>query len=113
MLGAERLSVGWYFGRLNALISAVVIMFVYLGEIKRAYFTSVNVAQQMVASCAQLEVAVEQALVDDLTGPPSRALFLQQAGGGWFRLRMSRPNLSRVEIHRWMNRPHINTRLTG
>ena len=79
MLGGDRLSVGWYVGRLNALISAVVIMFVYLGEIKRAYLTSVNVAQQMAASCAQLEVAVEQAQVDDLTGLPSRALFLQQA----------------------------------
>jgi diguanylate cyclase len=79
MLGGDRLSVGWYVGRLNALISAVVIMFVYLGEIKRAYLTSVGAAQQMAASCAQLEVAIEQALFDDLTGLLSRAPFLQQA----------------------------------
>jgi diguanylate cyclase (GGDEF)-like protein len=79
MLGGDRLSVGWYVGRLNALISAIVIMFVYLGEIKRAYLTSAVAAQQMAASCAELEVAVEQALIDDLTGLPGRALFLKQA----------------------------------
>ena len=79
MLGGDRLSVGWYVGRLNALFSAVVIMCMYLAEIKRAYLTSFGAAQQMAAACAQLEVAVEQALNDDLTGLPGRALFLQQA----------------------------------
>jgi diguanylate cyclase (GGDEF)-like protein len=33
----------------------------------------------MAASHAQLEISLEQALIDDLTGLPSRALFLQQA----------------------------------
>jgi diguanylate cyclase len=79
MLGGDRLSVGWYVGRLNALVSAVVIAFVYLGEIKRAYLTSVGATRLMAASCAQLEVAVEQALIDDLTGLPTRGLFLKQA----------------------------------
>lgn len=79
MLGGDRLSVGWYVGRFNALISAVVIMMVYLGEIKRAYLTSAEAARQMADSCAELEVAVEQALIDDLTGLLSRALFLKQA----------------------------------
>ena len=79
MLGADRLSVGWYVGRFNALISAVVIMCVYLAEIKLAYLTSAAAARQMEASCVQLEVAVEQGLIDDLTGLPGRALFLKQA----------------------------------
>jgi diguanylate cyclase len=79
MLGGDRLSVGWYAGRLNALISAIVIMFVYLGEINRAYFSSAGEAQQMAASHAQLEITLEQALIDDLTGLPSRTLLLQQA----------------------------------
>jgi diguanylate cyclase (GGDEF)-like protein len=79
MVGGDRLSVGWYVGRFNALISAVVIMCVYLAEIKLAYRTSAAAARQMAASCVQLEVAVEQGLIDDLTGLPGRALFLKQA----------------------------------
>lgn len=80
MLGADRLSVGWYVGRLNALVSAIVIMLVYLGEIKRAYLTSAEAARQMADHYAQRELADDQALIDDLTGLPSRALFLRQAG---------------------------------
>ena len=79
MLGGDRLSIGWYVGRLYALISAVVLMFLYLSEIKRAYIRSADMAQQMAAAYAQLEVGGEQGLVDDLTGLPGRDLFLQQA----------------------------------
>jgi diguanylate cyclase len=79
MLGADRLSIGWYVGRLNALISAVTIMCLYLGEIKFAYLTGAAAAQQLAVSHAKLEVAVEQGLIDDLTGLPGRGLFLKQA----------------------------------
>jgi len=79
MLGGDRLSIGWYIGRLYALISAVVLMFLYLSEIKRAYLRSADMARQMAAAYAQLEVGSEQGLVDDLTGLPGRELFLQQA----------------------------------
>jgi diguanylate cyclase (GGDEF)-like protein len=79
MLGADRLSVGWYIGRLNALISAIVIMFVYLAEINRSYLQSANDTREIAASHADLEVVVDRALTDQLTGLPSRTLFLQQA----------------------------------
>jgi diguanylate cyclase (GGDEF)-like protein len=79
MLGGDRLSIGWYVGRLNALISAVVIMFVYLAEINRAYLQSANETREIAASHADLEVMIDRALADQLTGLPSRGLFLQQA----------------------------------
>ena len=37
MMGATRLSLGWYVGRFNALISASVMMLVYLRDIKQSY----------------------------------------------------------------------------
>ncbi len=79
MLGGARLSVGWYVGRFNALISAVTILLVYLGEINRAYLASALDAHKMAASCVQLEAKVQEAQVDFLTGLPGRALFLEQA----------------------------------
>lgn len=77
MLGGERLSVGWYLGRFNALISAAVMLFVYLAEVNRAYIKSISAARQMAASCAELEVKADNARVDHLTGLASRALFLE------------------------------------
>lgn len=78
-LGGDRLSVGWYVGRFNALISAVVLMLVYLAEINRAYLKTADTAKQMAVSCAELELKVDTARIDDLTGLPGRALFLEQA----------------------------------
>lgn len=78
MLGGDRLSAGWYIGRFNALISAGVILLVYLAEINRAYAKSMNDARQMAASCAELEIRVDNARIDHLTGLAGRALFLEQ-----------------------------------
>src|ERR1700737_2842080 len=78
MLGGDRLSVGWYVGRFNALVSAAVMLLVYLAEINRAYIKSMNDTRQMAASCAELEVKVDSARIDHLTGLASRALFLEQ-----------------------------------
>jgi diguanylate cyclase (GGDEF)-like protein len=77
MLGGDRLSAGWYIGRFNALISAAVMLLVYLAEINRAYIKSMDDARQMAASCAELEVKVDNARIDHLTGLASRALFLE------------------------------------
>ena len=79
MLGGNRLSVGWYVGRFNALISATIIMLVYLAEINRAYLKSAGDAKQMAASYVELQVKVDEARMDHLTGLASRALFLEQA----------------------------------
>ena len=78
MLGGDRLSVGWYVGRFNALISATVMLLVYLAEINRAYIKSMRDARKMTASCAALEIKAVNARIDLLTGLPSRALFLEQ-----------------------------------
>ena len=78
MLGGDRLSAGWYVGRFNAVISATVMLLVYLAEINRAYIKSMSDAMQMAASCAELAVKAENARIDDLTGLASRALFLEQ-----------------------------------
>ena len=79
MLGGSRLSVGWYVGRFNALISATIIMLVYLAEINRAYLKSAGDARQIAASYVQLQVKVDEARIDHLTGLASRSLFLEQA----------------------------------
>jgi diguanylate cyclase (GGDEF)-like protein len=79
MMGAHRLSVGWYIGRFNALISAAVILFGYLAEINRAYFKSVNDAKDLTASFSALERKVDHVRIDQLTGLSGRALFLEQA----------------------------------
>jgi diguanylate cyclase (GGDEF)-like protein len=78
MLGEQRLSVGWYIGRVNGLASAAVILFVYLAEINQAYFKSVNDAKELAVSYSQLETKVDQARIDQLTGLPGRAMFLEQ-----------------------------------
>jgi diguanylate cyclase (GGDEF)-like protein len=79
MLGGNRLSVGWYVGRLNALISATTIMLVYLAEINRSYLKSVVDAKQLATSYARLEIKADEARIDHLTGLAGRALFLEQA----------------------------------
>lgn len=66
-------------GRFNGLISAAVILLVYFAEINRAYFKSVNDVKKLAASYSKLEVEVDQARIDQLTGLPGRAMFLEQA----------------------------------
>ena len=79
MLGEHRLSVGWYIGRVNGLISAAVILFVYLAEINGAYFKSMNNAKELAVAHTRLKTKVAQARIDQLTGLPGRAMFLEQA----------------------------------
>lgn len=79
MTGGSRLSIGWYVGRLNALFSAVIMLLIYLREINCVYLNTVLNARQLAASHALLEVKMDQARLDSLTGLPGRALFLEQA----------------------------------
>lgn len=79
MTGGSRLSVGWYAGRMNALLSAVIMLLIYLREINRVYLNTVLDARQLAASHALLEVKMDQARLDSLTGLPGRALFMEQA----------------------------------
>jgi signal transduction histidine kinase/CheY-like chemotaxis protein len=50
MAGGTRLSVGWYVGRINALVSAFVMLMLYLKEVNRVYLNAA-------ANAAQLGVA--------------------------------------------------------
>ena len=88
MLGGERLSIGWYLGRFNALVSAFVMLLLYLAEINRAYTKSMSNALRLEASNAELEVKADNARIDHLTGLASRALFLEHVES----LRAQRPS---------------------
>jgi diguanylate cyclase (GGDEF)-like protein len=79
MTAGSVLTVGWYAGRLNALLSAVIMLLIYLREINCVYLDTVLNARQLAASNALLEVKMDQARLDSLTGLPGRALFLDQA----------------------------------
>ncbi len=78
MIGNSFLSVGWYIGRFNALISACVVLLVYLMEINRVYLKTVRSAHRLEKSNALLTVKVDQARLDHLTGLPRRDLFIEQ-----------------------------------
>jgi diguanylate cyclase len=78
LIGGTQLSVGWYAGQGNALISAAVMLLVCMGEIDRAYVRTVNSVQRLATANALLEAKVDQAGLDHLTGLPGRALFLQR-----------------------------------
>jgi diguanylate cyclase (GGDEF)-like protein len=78
VIGGHRLSVGWYVGRVNALISASIMLLVYLSEIKRAYLKSTNKIQRLATANALLEAKVDQAGLDFLTALPGRALFIER-----------------------------------
>jgi diguanylate cyclase (GGDEF)-like protein len=79
MTGGSQLSVGWYVGRLNALLSAVIMLAIYLREINCVYLHTVRNAHRLAVSNALLEVKADQARLDSLTGLPGRSLFLEQA----------------------------------
>ncbi|MFC5475052.1 GGDEF domain-containing protein [Paraherbaspirillum soli] len=79
MMGASRLSLGWYIGRINALISSSVMMLVYLQDIKQSYVTSMAIADRLASSNAQLEMQVDKARLDTLTKLPGRDLFGERA----------------------------------
>jgi diguanylate cyclase (GGDEF)-like protein len=78
MIGGSFLSVGWYAGRFNALISACVVLIVYLVEINRVYLKTTRSARQLRQSNALLSAQVDQARMDHLTGLPRRELFIER-----------------------------------
>ena len=55
MAGGTRLSIGWYVGRINALVSAFVMLILYLKEVNRVYLTAAANAEQLSAANALLE----------------------------------------------------------
>ena len=79
MMGSTRLSLGWYVGRFNALISASVMMLVYLHDIKQSYERSVAIASQLASSNAHLALRIDEARLDALTKLPRRDLFTENA----------------------------------
>lgn len=78
MVGGSRLSGGWYVGRINALISAAVMVLAYVHEINRVYKKVAADARALQVSNTQLTTAVGQAQLDSLTRLPRRALFMDQ-----------------------------------
>jgi diguanylate cyclase (GGDEF)-like protein len=78
IIGGHRLSVGWYVGCINALISAFVMLLICLDEINRAYVKTTNKVRHLVAANALLAAKVDQAGLDFLTGLPGRALFTER-----------------------------------
>lgn len=55
MAGGTRLSIGWYVGRVNALVSAFVMLILYLKEVNRVYLNAAANAQQLGVANALLE----------------------------------------------------------
>ena len=55
MAGGTRLSIGWYIGRINALVSAFVMLILYLKEVNRVYLNAAANAQQLGVANALLE----------------------------------------------------------
>lgn len=54
MAGGSRLSIGWYVGRFDALIAALVMLALYLSEVNRVYLRALSQADQLAATSAQL-----------------------------------------------------------
>ncbi|MGB7194301.1 sensor domain-containing diguanylate cyclase [Collimonas pratensis] len=79
MAGGSQFSIGWYVGRCNALISATVLLMIYLREMNQVYLKTVQDARLLALNNAMLEVQMDQVRLDDLTGLPSRSLFLELA----------------------------------
>lgn len=79
MVGGERLTVGWYVGRFNALISGFTMLLVYVHEITRVYQNAAAEAQRLAHSNALLEGRIDEARLDTLTGLAGRGLFFELA----------------------------------
>lgn len=55
MMGGTRLSVGWYVGRINAMLSAFVMLALYLKEINRVYLLAASNAHSLALANARLQ----------------------------------------------------------
>lgn len=62
MAGGTRLSIGWYVGRINALLSAFVMLILYLKEVNRVYLSAAANAQRLGVANALLETEHERML---------------------------------------------------
>jgi len=54
MAGGARLTVGWYTGRINALVSALVMLVLYLKEVNRVYLGAAAMASELASANARL-----------------------------------------------------------
>jgi len=54
MAGGARLTVGWYIGRINALVSALVMLVLYLKEVNRVYLGAAAMASELASANARL-----------------------------------------------------------
>lgn len=64
LAGGARQTIGWYAGRLNAMVSSVVLLLVYLREIKRLYLETMEHARQLTLSNTLLEMRVNERTAD-------------------------------------------------
>jgi signal transduction histidine kinase/CheY-like chemotaxis protein len=55
MMGGARLSIGWYAGRMNAMVSAFVMLALYLKEINRVYLLATSHARDLALANARLQ----------------------------------------------------------
>ena len=55
MMGGSRLSIGWYVGRINAMVSAFVMLALYLKEINRVYLLASSHAASLAQANARLQ----------------------------------------------------------
>ncbi len=60
MAGGTRLSVGWYVGRINALLSACVMLVLYLKEVNRVYLGAAAAADALAQANQALEAQHQQ-----------------------------------------------------
>jgi signal transduction histidine kinase/CheY-like chemotaxis protein len=60
MAGGTRLSVGWYVGRINALLSAFVMLVLYLKEVNRGYLSAAAAAAELERVNRALETHYQQ-----------------------------------------------------
>ena len=54
MAGGTRLSAGWYVGRINALLSSIVMLLLYLKEVNRVYLSAADTAGELAAANQRL-----------------------------------------------------------
>ena len=72
MAGGARLSVGWYVGRINALLSALVMLALYMKEVNRVYLNAAQHAGQLVE--AKVELELHQLHLESLVAERTRSL---------------------------------------
>jgi diguanylate cyclase (GGDEF)-like protein len=98
MAGASRLSVGWYIGRFNALISSVVLLLVYLRDLNRLYRLMAADLGRAVLEKVEVHDALHLARRDSLTELPARAMFLEMAGSMMSRSRVQSARMAMMLI---------------